>query len=167
MTDDWFRAFVHEGGHVIMADIYTIRCHGIFLKRPKIKACNLVDPLPPALDLSNELRLYLAAGSAAEQITFGKAELAGSQEDQKSFGNPPNITFEEKVKEAETIILRKKVLIETLASRLEKLVKDANGNFSNFREQKAGMNGVIDVYWVLLNETELKDAIQGVQSDSP
>lgn len=162
MNEDWSHAYIHESGHAVMAILQTIRCHGIFLLQGTIKACALVDPLPHPLALSNEHRLFLAAGSAAERITFRCACLEGSGDDRRLFGNPPGITFDEKVTEAEAILLNKKPIIERLASRLHEIVKKANGDFSGFRPQQAGMGGVIRDYWVLLCKEELREELKDV-----
>ncbi len=157
MRRDWSHAYIHESGHAVMAALQTIRCYGIFLLQGTIKACALIDPLPQPLALSNELRLFLAAGSAAERNTLGIADFEGSADDRRLFGNPQGITFDEKVKEAEAILFNKKPIIERLASRLHEIVKKAHGDFSGFRPQQAGMGGVIRDYWVLLCKEELKE----------
>lgn len=161
--DDWFRAFVHEGGHAIIATMGTIRCYGVFLmQKPKLKACILVDPLASPLELSDNQRLYLAAGNAAEKVVLGKADSAGSGEDRRIFGQPPGVTFEEKVEEARTLLLDKKSLVEGLALRLYKMYQNARGDFSGFRVQEAGVDSNITAYWVLLDEAELKDLLTNV-----
>lgn len=163
MEEDWFRAFIHESGHAIMAVMQTIRCHGIFLQQPKIKACSLIDPLPPPSGLSNKHFLYLAAGSAAELVVLGDQDSEGSQEDRRLFGTPLSITFEEKIKEAEAILLNKKLLIKTLASKLDDMVKKADGDFRCFRVQKVDAGyGIHANYWVLLCEEELKEELKDV-----
>ena len=164
MESDWHRAFVHESGHAIMAAMQTIPSYGIFLQKPKGKACNPIDPLPPPSDLSDKLRLYLAAGNAAERIIFVEPDLAGSGQDRKLFGNPQGVTFDEKVKEAEAILLNKRPIIERLASRLHELVKKADYDFSRFRSRPVNSGGVIEDYWVLLCEKELKEELKDVSS---
>jgi hypothetical protein len=160
MEGDWPRAFIHESGHAIMATMQKIRCHGIFLRQRRIKACNLIDPLPPPSGMSDKHYLYLAAGSAAEQIAIGDQDFLGSRKDREYFGNPPGTTFEEKVREAELILSKKKRLITTLASKLEEIVKKANGDFTYFPTQKVDAGDGIEVYWVLLSEDELKEILQ-------
>jgi hypothetical protein len=161
--DDWFRAFVHEGGHATVAKMHAIRCYGIFLlQKPKIKACTLVDPLPSPLELSPEQRLYLAAGSAAERLILGKPDHNAAGEDRRIFGQTGDETFEGKVEEAEALLAEKKALIEGLAATLYKLYQNAGGNFSGFREQRAGVGSNISLYWVLLCEEELRDALKDV-----
>ena len=145
-----------------MAALQSIRCYGIFLLQGSIKACTLVDPLQQPLALSDEQRLFLAAGSAAERITFGYADLVGAAEDRRFFGNPQGITFDEKVTDAKAILLNKKPIIEKLASRLHEVVKKANGDFSAFRQKQAGMGGIIRNYWVLLCEEELREELKDV-----
>ena len=159
MEDDWFRAFVHESGHAIMGAKQMIRCYGVFLIQQPLKACVLADPLPPPSELSNELRLYLAAGSEAELIIFKNADPAGSAQDRKFFGNPSITTFEEKRDEAEALLFDKKSLIEGLGSRLHEIYKQSGGDFSHLRVQRAGMGDNFTDYWVLLSEEELKSEL--------
>lgn len=161
MEADWFRAFVHESGHAAMAHIQAIPCHGIFLQQPKIKACTLIEPLPPPSGLSNMHHLFLAAGSAAEQIVLGDYDFEASQEDRRLSGNPQSKAFEEKVKEAEAILLDKRLLITTLAQKLGNMVKKASGDFTSFRVQKVDAGDGITEYWVLLREEELKKELKG------
>jgi hypothetical protein len=165
MNGDWSHAYIHESGHAVMAALQTIRCYGIFLLQGTIKACALIDPLPQPLALSNELRLFLASGSAAERICFGNADLQGSGDDRRLFGNPKGVTFDDKVIEAEAILLNEKPTIERLASRLHEIVKKANGDFNGFRPQQAGMGGIIRDYWVLLCKEELQEELKDVSSD--
>jgi hypothetical protein len=164
MTDDaWFRAFVHECGHATIATMHAIRCHGIFLlQKPKIKACTLVDPLPPPSELFPEQRLYLAAGSAAERLVLGEADPQGAGEDKRLFGQPVGETFEGKVEEARTLLTAKKALIESLAMKLYKMYQNAGGDFKILREQQAGVGLNITLYWVLLAEKELRDELKDV-----
>src|SRR5258707_14890520 len=56
------------------------------------------------------------------------------------------------------------LVIERLASRLHEIVKKANGDFSGFRPQQAGMGGVIRDYWVLLCKEELRGELKDVVS---
>lgn len=162
MEADWFRAFVHESGHAAMALKQAIPCHGIFLQQPKIKACTLIEPLPPPSGLSNRHHLFLAAGSAAEQIVLGDHDFEASQEDRRLSGNPHSKAFEEKVKDAEAILLDNKLLITTLAQKLDIIVKQASGDFSSFRRQKVDAGDGITEYWTLLCEEELKKELNEV-----
>jgi hypothetical protein len=165
MADDVYPAFVHEGGHVLMASTQGIRCHGMFLKQVGAKACNLIDELPKG-DLPSELLLYLAAGNAAEVIVFGEADPSGSNDDRRLFGKPPGTTFEEKIEEGKIILAKSKAVIETLASQLTKTFDYANGDFTGFRPIQVSTNGVITPHWELLDEQELKDAIQTIKRDA-
>jgi len=160
--EDWCHALIHESGHAVMAALQTIPCYGIFLKQTKMKACALIEPLPLSSELSDKHFLFLAAGSAAERNTFGKADLEGSRDDRWLFGKRQGTTFDEKVTEAEAILMNKKPLIERLASRLDEIVKKADGDFSSFRVQRVNAGGVIENYWVLLCEKELKEELKDV-----
>jgi hypothetical protein len=162
MADDVYHALVHEGGHVLMANIQHIPCLGMFLRQVGAKACNLINTLPKG-DLPNELLLYLAAGNAAEVIVFGEADPDGSNDDRRLFGKPPGTTFEEKIEDGKIILAKSKAVIETLASQLTKTFKDANGDFTGFRPVQVSTNGVITPHWVLLDEQELKDDIQTIR----
>jgi len=163
MVDDWLQAFTHESGHAVMAAIQSVRCHGVFLRKSPLKATALVPPLPQPSEQTNGHRLFLAAGSAAETIILGKAYLPGSKEDRRIFGNPQGATFDEKITEAQPILLKQKPRIERLASRLYDMYKNAGGDFSGFRSQLAdlGDEGVKD-HWVLLDEEELKEELKDV-----
>ena len=158
--EDWSHALIHESGHAVMAAMQAIRCYGVFLQQAKIKACTLVDPLPASLDLSNEQRLYLAAGSAAEEIFFQIPNTAASQKDRELFGNPQGITFDQMVKSAKPILLAKKLPLEKLASQLYAMVEKANGDFSNFRVQTVDSDGIVEDYWVLLDKEDLKEQLR-------
>ena len=162
---DWCHALIHESGHAVMAAMQTIRCFGIFLKQKKIKACALIEPLPGAL--SDRHYLFLAAGSAAERNAYGKADCEGSRDDRKLFGNPQGTTFDQKVREAEAILLTNSQIIEKLAARVDEIVKRAGGDFNSFRVQKVTMDGVIEDFWVLLCEDELKEELKNVVPARP
>jgi hypothetical protein len=46
-------------------------------------------------------------------------------------------------------------------ARLDAMVKRAAGDFSSFRVQKTNFGGVIEDFWLLLNEQELIEELQG------
>jgi hypothetical protein len=158
---DWLHALVHESGHAIIASLKEITCHGVFLKQFPLKASVLVNPLPQPSAMSNDLRLYLAAGSAAEKTVFGEADLEGSGADRLLFGEPQGTTFDEKVTEAEAILSDKKPQIERLAARLHEIVEGANGDFNGFPIQQVNQPGsaATEDFWVLLNKSELAEEI--------
>jgi hypothetical protein len=158
---DWCHALIHESGHAVMAALQRIHCYGIFLRQAGMRAAALIEPLPAPSDLSNGHYLFLVAGSAAERNTLGEADFDGSRDDRRLFGSPQGATFDGKVTEAEAILQTKKALIENLASRVDAVVKRAAGDFSSFRVQKTNFGGVIEDFWVLLNEQELIEELQG------
>jgi hypothetical protein len=161
---DWWHALIHESGHAVMGTLQGVRCHGVFIIKKTVKACILTPPMPKSSDLSDELRLYLAAGSAAERVVFGKEDVGASRSDREIVGKPQDVTFDAKITEAEKILSNEKSTIERLASSLFDLVKSADGNFSSFRSQLAGLEGgPIEDHWVLLNEEELKTQLKGVR----
>jgi len=143
-----------------MAALQGIRCHGIFLKQIGMRAAALIEPLPVHCGLSDGHYLFLAAGSAAERNTFGEADFDGSRDDRRLFGSPQGATFDGKITEAEAILQTKKALIKNLASRVDATVKRANGDFGSLRVQKVNLSGVIEDFWVLLNEQELMEELQ-------
>jgi hypothetical protein len=119
--------------------------------------------LGPKLDPpSNGHRLYLAAGSAAEKVIFREADLQASGQDRRLFGNPQDTTFDEKVAEAEVILLKLKPRLERLAYRLDGMYKESGGDFSGFRSQQADLGDGIKDHWVLLDEEELKEELKDV-----
>jgi len=158
---DWCHALIHESGHALMAALQGIRCYGIFLKQIGMRAAALIEPLPASSGLSDGHYLFLAAGSAAERNTFGEADFDGSRDDRRLFGSPRGTTFDGRVTEAEAILQTKKALIENLASRVDAIVKRADGDFSSLRTQKVNLSGVIEDFWVLLDEQELMEELQG------
>jgi hypothetical protein len=160
--EDWYRALNHESGHAAMGILQGIRCYGIFFQQTPIKAVVLTEPLPEPSAMSDGHRLYLASGSASEENTFGSADIAGSREDRKIFGRPQGITFDQKIAEATVILLDKKPRIEKLARRLNEIVSAANGDFSSFRAQRAGMDGNYRDYWELLSEEDLKEELKDI-----
>ena len=143
-----------------MAATQGIRCYGIFLKQIGMRAAALIEPLPVHSGLSDGHYLFLAAGSAAERNAFGEADFDGSRDDRRLFGSPQGTTFDGKVTEAEAILRTKEALIESLASRVDAVVKRADGDFSSFRVQKVNLSGVVEDVWVLLNEQELMEELQ-------
>jgi|SRR5690348_10505485 len=157
-----YRHFTHESGHALMAAVQSIRCYGIFLRKSPMIATALVPPLPPPSEQTDEHRLFLAAGSAAEQIILHEANSAASREDRRIFGNPQGTTFEAKVAEAEPILLKQKPRIETMASRLYDMYQKSGGDFSGFPSQLVDMGEGVKDHWVLLNEEELKEELKDV-----
>ncbi|HXM97522.1 MAG TPA: hypothetical protein VN982_03515 [Candidatus Dormibacteraeota bacterium] len=161
---DWWHALIHESGHAVMGTLQCVRCHGVFIIKKMVKACILNPRMPKSSDLSDELRLYLAAGSAAERIVFGKEDVGASRGDREIFGNLQDGAFDAKITEAEKILSSEKSTIERLASLLFDMVKSADGNFTSFRSQLAGpVGGPIEDHWVLLNEEELKTQLKDVR----
>jgi hypothetical protein len=55
----------------------------------------------PLLQNLSSKTLYLAAGSAADRIGFGKEYAQGAREDMNIFGNSQSARFETKVQEAQ------------------------------------------------------------------
>jgi hypothetical protein len=166
IVDDWLRAFTHESGHAAMAAVQLVRCYGIFLRKFPMIATALVPPLPPPSEQTNGHRLFLAAGSAAERIIFHTADSTASKEDRRIFGNPQGTTFDEKVAEAEPILLKRKPAIEGMAARLYGMYKKSGGDFSAFPSQLVDMGEGVQDYWVLLNEEELKEELKDVDQSS-
>lgn len=158
---DWCHALIHESGHAVMAALQGIRCYGIFLKQIGMRAAALIEPLPVHSGLSDGHYLFLAAGSAAERNTFGEADFDGSSDDRRLFGSPQAATFDGKVTEAEAILQTEKALIENLASRVDAIIKRADGDFGSLRVQRTNFGGVIEDFWILLNEQELLEELRG------
>ena len=147
-----------------MGTLQGVLCHGVFIIKKTVKACILTPPMPKSSDLSDELRLYLAAGSAAERVVFGKEDVGASRNDREIFGTPQGAAFEAKITGAEKLLSKEKRTLERLALHLFDLVRSADGNFSSFRSQSAGPPaGPIEDYWVLLNEEELKAQLRDVR----
>jgi len=167
MGDDWVQAFTHESGHAVMAAVQSVHCYGVFLRKSPLKATALIPRLPQPSEQTNGHRLFLAAGSAAETIILGKAYLPGSKEDRRVFGNPQGTTFDEKVTEAQPILLKQKPRIERLASRLYDMYKNSGGDFSGFRSQPVDLGEGVNIdHWVLLDEEELKAELNDVGQSS-
>ena len=162
MVDDWLRAFTHESGHAVMAAVQSVHCHGIFLRKSPMIATALVPPLPPPSEQTNGHRLFLAAGSAAEQVIFHKADSSASREDRRIFGNPQGTNFDEKVAEAEPILSEKKPRIERMAARLYGMYQKSGGDFSAFPSRLVDMGEGVINHWVLLNEDELKQELKDI-----
>ncbi len=160
---DWWQAFIHESGHAIMGTLQHVRCFGVFIQKEKVKVCVLTASLPKPSTLTDQMRLYLAAGSAAERVILGNENIEASRGDREIFGNPVDTTFEEKVAEGEILLLKEKPTLERLAWHLFDLVKRADGNFHGFRSQQSGpKGGPYEDYWVLLNDEELKAELKNV-----
>src|SRR5271168_5052308 len=107
MEEVYGRAFVHESGHALMAVLQEIPCHGIYYEKDSSKFCALVEPLPPPSDLSKKHYLFLAASTAAEQITYGDQDDDGGNSDKKDFGNPGAPPLQATINEAQAILLGK------------------------------------------------------------
>jgi len=160
--DVWYRAFIHESGHAVMAALQGIRCHGIFMLKGPMKATALVPPF--SHPLSEELKLlFLAAGSAAEELVLGQPDSAASKADRNLFGINQDAAFDEKVREAVVILSNHRPQIEKLAARLYGMYQKTGGDFTNFRPQPVkDENGHEVDYWVLLDEEELKEELKDV-----
>ena len=154
LEDEWGRALVHESGHALMAVLQGIVCHGIYFLKDGKKACALINPLPQPSEYSRKHYLFLAAGSAAEQITLGDQDYVASKSDRLLYGNHTAPSFEESVREACAILLGNARHLMRLVSTMKENIRQADYNFSHLPERDVYIDGVLKKPAVLLSDKE-------------
>ena len=159
MEKRWGRAFVHEGGHAIMAVLQDIPCHGICceFQNEGVKFCAIADlPIPT---LYNEGHyLFLTAGSAAEQIVYGNRDEEAAKSDVRDFATSGAPPLQETINDAHSILLSKTRQLKRLVSKLKAKMRQADFDVGNLPE--VGMKGSIKRYGVLLSKQEVEDCVR-------
>ncbi len=159
MEEEWGPAFVHESGHALMAKIQGISCHGIYYEKGDSggKFCALAPPKGASERTAGDY-LFLAAGSAAEILIYGKYDEGAAKADKIDFGSPGSPTFEQALQEALPIMRAKRRHLKRLVSRLRARVRGTDYDLGRLPEM--GMDGSDRRYLMLLSEEELRDAVQ-------
>lgn len=156
MEQEWGRAFVHEGGHALMAVLKGIPCHGIFYQKQSGKFCALVD-LPSSAEFSQEHYLFLAASSAAELLIYGNVDDDGAKSDRSFFASSGAPPLAETAREALAIVSSKKRQLKRLVSSLKAKCRLADYDLLALPEKR--MDGTDLSYAELLSKEELESAV--------
>jgi len=158
MEQEWGRAFVHESGHALIAVLHKIPCHGIYYQRTEKggKFCTLIPPKPPS-EQKTEDYLFLAAGSAAENLVYGNHDGEAAGADKRDFDPPNSPTFEESFKKASEILYTKRRHLKRLISMLKAAVRKVDYDLGRLTER--GMDGSDERYLMLLSQEQLVNAV--------
>jgi hypothetical protein len=100
---------------------------------------------------------FLAAGSAAEVLTYDEYDEDGARADKVAFARSDAPSYDEAVKEAQTLLLQKKRTLKRLVSMLKTKCLRADLNIANLVER--GMDGSDEKFAELMSEAELREAI--------
>jgi len=159
MEEEWGRAFVHESGHARMATLQEIPCHGVFYQRSEKggKFCTLIPPKPPT-ERTKKDYLFLAAGSAAENLVYKSHNEDAARTDKKDFELPDSPAFDETVEDAARLLCSKRRHLKRLISMLKAKVRQADYDLD--RLPAVGVNGSDQRYLTLLTKEELEAAFQ-------
>jgi hypothetical protein len=154
---NWGHPLVHESGHALAAILQGIPCYGIYWKKGVStgKFCAL-SPEPTEYD--RKYFVFLAAGSAAELLTYGSYDEDTARSDKVPFERSDAPSYDEAVKEAQELLSQNKQTLERLVSMLKATCLCANLNISNLPER--GMDGSADRFNELMPEAELREAIE-------
>jgi hypothetical protein len=152
MEREWLPAFVHEGGHTLMAVLQQIKCEGIGYEMDKGQFCTLITP--PSGKPSEKDYLCLAAGAAADCLKYGSYDNDATANDRKLFEPSGAPSFDETVAKARTILSRNMLHHETLISKLKEKVKALDYDLPLHVSPQV-ISG--KRYFVLLSEEELEN----------
>src|SRR5579885_1684112 len=154
MEQEWGRAFVHESGHALMAELQEIPCHGIYYQRTENagKFCTIVPPKPPS-ERTNKDYLFLAAGCAAENLIYGNHDEGAAGADKRDFDQPDSPAFEESLKEASELLYKKRRHLKRLVSMIKATVRKVDYDLGRLTE--LGMDGSDLRYLMLIGKDEL------------
>ena len=159
MEEEWGHALVHESGHALMATLQEILCHGVYYQRSEKggKFCTLIPP-NPADERTKKDYLFLAAGSAAENLIYKDHDEAAAGADRKDFDLPDSPVFDEAVEDASRILCSKRRYLKRLISMLKAKARQVDFDLSRLPE--IGMDGSEQRYSVLLSKKELEAAVR-------
>jgi len=159
MEKEWGRAFVHESGHAVMATLQEIPCHGVYYQRSEKggKFCTLIPP-KPAPERTQKDYLFLAAGSAAENLIYKDHDEEAAGADRKDFDLPDSPVFDEVVEHASRILRAKRRHLKRLISMLKARVRQVDYDLDRLPE--VGMDGSDQRYLRLLAKEELEEAVR-------
>jgi hypothetical protein len=152
---NWGRVLVHESGHALAAVLQEIPCHGIYWKKSVNKFCTLS---PDPAEYNRKDFVFLAAGSAAEVLTYGgEYDEGGARADKVAFARSDAPPYDEAVKDAQTFLLQNKRTLKRLVSMLKTKCLRADLNIANLVERR--MDGSDEKFAELMSEAELREAI--------
>lgn len=159
MEEEWGRALVHESGHALMATLQGISCRGVFYQRSERggKFCTLIPPKRSTERIRQDY-LFLAAGSAAENLIYKSHDEEAAGADKKDFDLPDSPVFDEAVEDASSILLVRRRHLKRLISMLKANVRQVDYNLDRLPE--VGMDGSDQRYLRLLGKEELETAVQ-------
>jgi hypothetical protein len=143
---------VHESGHALAAILQGIPCYGIYWKKGvgTGKFCALS---PDPTEHDRKYFVFLAAGSAAELLTYGSYDEDAARSDKMPFEHSDAPRYDEAVKEARELLSRNKRTLKRLVSMLKAICLRVDLNISKMPER--GMDGSVDRFNELMPETKL------------
>jgi hypothetical protein len=159
MEEEWGRALVHESGHALMATLQEIPCHGVYYQRSEKggKFCTLIPP-KPADERTQKDYLFLAAGSAAENLIYKDHDETAAGADRKDFDLPDSPVFDEALDDASQVLFTKRRNLKRLVSMLKAKVRQVDYDLDRLPE--VGMDGSDQRYLRLLGKEELEAAVR-------
>jgi hypothetical protein len=156
LEEQWGHPLLHESGHALAAVLQGIPCHGIYWQKGVGvgKFCALS---PAPVEYTRNYFVFLAAGSAAELLTYGSYEEETARSDRVPFERSDAPSYDEAVKEAQELLSQNKRTLKRLVSMLKATCLRADLNISNLPER--GMDGSDEKFNELMTEDELRKAI--------
>jgi hypothetical protein len=159
MEEEWGHALVHESGHALMATLQEILCHGVYYQRSEKggKFCTLIPP-KPADERTKKDYLFLAAGSAAENLIYKDHDEEASGADRKDFDLPDSPVFDRALEDASKVLVAKRRHLKRLVSMLKAKVRQVDYDLDRLPE--VGMDGSDQRYLRLIGKEELEAAFR-------
>ena len=156
LEEQWGHPLTHESGHALAAILQGIPCYGIYWKKGvgTGKFCALS---PDPTEYDRKYFVFLAAGSAAELLTYGSYDEDAARSDRVPFERSDAPSYEEAVKEAQELLSQNKRTLKRLVSMLKATCLRADLNISSLPER--GMDGTEDRFNELMPEADLREAI--------
>ena len=159
--EDWYKAFVHESGHVVMAIQHGIRCDGIYYMKKHQKLCN-VSYLPPVphVCLAEHFQFH-SAGSAAELLIYRFWDDAAAKSDKVPFRNEGAPDYEATVNQSLAILRTKRF-------QLDRLISIVNSKYQRVHFDalpETTIQGIDGKLGVLLSKQELEDEVKAFRSE--
>jgi hypothetical protein len=160
MEEHWGKPIAHESGHALIAVLMGVDCQGIYFEVNEGESgnfCALTPPFESETSSRNEL-LVLAAGTAAELISYPNQIPEGDGLDRKAFGELSPESFDDMVAAATNILTRDKRKLKRLISKCKERIRSVDYDLGAL--PSLPMDGSLKTYHPLVTREELIDAVR-------